>query len=280
MPSRWRPSMTAEVLAPAKINLTLHVTGQRGDGYHLLDSLVAFADFGDTLRADPAPSLSLTVTGPHAADLDAGEGNLVLRAARLFAEPRGAALHLTKRLPVAAGLGGGSSDAAAALRALSRLWNRPLPSAEAALRLGADVPVCLHGRAVRMGGVGNRLDRVPPLPPMDLLLVNPGRPVSTADVFRRLERRDNPAMGRVPAFPDTPAFCLWLSHQRNDLLAPALDLCPEIDDILDAIRGTGALFTGMSGSGPTCFGLYPPGGAPNTGALRHQGWWAAAGRIS
>src|SRR5438270_2349319 len=158
--------MAVAAFAPAKVNLYLHVTGRRDDGYHLLDSLVAFVDVGDRLRAEPAPSLSLTVDGPEAVDLAAlGDDNLVLRAARLLADragiSAGAALHLEKHLPVAAGIGGGSSDTAAALLALSQLWRLSLEDeALCALgaRLGADIPACLYRRAEWVGGIGERLE--------------------------------------------------------------------------------------------------------------------------
>lgn len=271
---------TVELLAPAKINLTLHVTGTR-DGYHLLDSLVVFADIGDTLAVTPAPGLSLSIDGPFAEGLSCTD-NLVLSAARLAPGTGGAALRLTKRLPLASGIGGGSSDAAAALLALSRLRGTGLPSTEAVLGLGADLPVCLLRRPCRMQGVGEALTEVPDLPPMDILLVNPGVSVPTGAVFRGLERKQNPGMGDLPAWPDAAAFCGWLAGMRNDLYPPAARIAPEIDAALSAIRETGPLFAGMSGSGATCFGLFPPGGAeaPRAAIARAcPGWWGAAGRI-
>ena len=177
--------------APAKLNLYLHVVGRRDDGYHLLDSLVAFAEAGDVLRARPANGLRLTLDGAFGRALAGEPDNLVLRAARLLAEAAGVPPHaelvLEKNLPVASGIGGGSADAAAALRLLQRLWNVSLPAAtlqQLALRLGADVPVCLHGHPVRMGGIGERLEPVPALPPCGLLLVNPGVAVQTRPVFQ------------------------------------------------------------------------------------------------
>ena len=183
--------MAVTAFAPAKGNLYLHVTGRRDDGYHLLDSLVAFVDIGDRLRAEPAASLSLAVDGPEAADLAAvGDNNLVLRAARLLADRAGitvgAALHLHKHLPVAAGIGGGSSDAAAALLALRQLWRLPLDDntlCALGARLGADVPACLYRRAAWVGGIGERLEPAEPLPEAGILLVNPRRALPTAAVF-------------------------------------------------------------------------------------------------
>ncbi|MBK1635448.1 4-(cytidine 5'-diphospho)-2-C-methyl-D-erythritol kinase [Rhodovulum adriaticum] len=250
--------MTVEAFAPAKINLTLHVTGQRADGYHLLDSLVIFADAGDRLTLAPSDGLSLTVTGPRAAGVPTDGRNLVLKAADLFPDGQGAAITLDKHLPAAAGIGGGSSDAAAALRGLSELWNRPLPDAQAVLSLGADVPVCLAPRAVRMRGVGEEILDGPRLPDrMGLLLVNPGLEVSTPAVFKALERKDNPPLPHPPGWSSAGAMAHWLAEQRNDLEPPARRLAPEIRQVLDAIAATeGCLLSRMSGSGATCFGIY------------------------
>ncbi len=183
--------MTAEAFAPAKINLTLHVTGQRADGYHLLDSLVVFADVGDRVTVAPAARASLTVTGPFAANVPRGDENLVLRAAALAgAPPLSIALH--KTLPAASGIGGGSSDAAATLRAVSELAGAALPGDAAAL--GADVPVCLLARACRMSGIGDILVPLADLPPLYLVFANPGVAVSTAEVFAALTCKDGTAM--------------------------------------------------------------------------------------
>lgn len=278
--------------APAKINLTLHVTGQRADGYHELDSLVVFADIGDRILARPADRLSLAVTGPEAAGLPAGEDNLVLRAARLMAgtlpadrATPGARLTLEKHLPTAAGIGGGSADAAATLRALAALWDRPLPDARAVLALGADLPVCLAGRPCRMTGIGETLAPLPPLPALDILLVNPRRPVSTPTVFRALARKSNPAMpATLPRWRDAADFAAWLAGQRNDLAAPAAALLPDIADMLQALRDCGCWHASMSGSGATCYGLCPPGqGTAHAARLRQitgpRGWWIAHGRL-
>ncbi len=185
--------MAIEAFAPAKINLTLHVTARRADGYHLLDSLVAFADIGDRVTVAPADDVTLHITGPFASDLTAGPDNLVLRAAALFASGKGARITLDKHLPVASGIGGGSADAAATLVALAQLWDRPVP--RNAVSLGADVPACLDGRALRLTGVGERLEPLShPLPAASLVLVNPGVAVPTPAVFQALERRDHPPM--------------------------------------------------------------------------------------
>ncbi|MDV7145172.1 4-(cytidine 5'-diphospho)-2-C-methyl-D-erythritol kinase [Tropicimonas sp. TH_r6] len=247
-----------EAAAPAKVNLTLHVTGQRPDGYHLLDSLVVFADSGDRITVAPAPETRFSVTGPRAEGVPTDASNLVLKAATLMACAP-SEITLEKRLPAASGIGGGSADAAATLRALCQLYHLPLPSAEEALRLGADVPVCLQGRAIRMSGIGERLDPVPALPPLPAVLVNPGVEVSTPEVFQKLTRRDNPPMRDIPAGLTGPnELAAWLAAQRNDLEAPARSLAPEISHTLAALAATQAcLLARMSGSGATCFGLYP-----------------------
>lgn len=266
---------TESEFAPAKVNLTLHVTGRRGDGYHLLDSLVAFAGVGD--RVTVVPGEGLTLTGPQAAGLSAGPDNLCLRAADVMGG--GVAVTLDKVLPVASGIGGGSADAAAVLRAMVRL-GRSLPAADKVLALGADVPVCLAGRAVRMTGVGEGLTPVT-LPPAWLVLANPGVAVSTADVFRALARRDNPPMPALPKLRDAPELAAFLAMARNDLEAPATAVAPVIASVRHALTAQpGCLFARMSGSGATCFGLFPDGltAAAAARALRgaHPGWWAEA----
>lgn len=271
-----------EAFASAKINLTLHVTGQRDDGYHLLDSLVIFADIGDTIRVAPSDALTLEIDGPESGGLASEPDNLVLRAARLLAPGRGAAITLTKRLPVASGIGGGSADAAATLGALSQLWGLPVPGSEQVVALGADVPVCLSTSPMRMRGIGERLDPVPPLPEMDIVLVNPRVAVSTPTVFRMLTVKENPPMEPdLPCWRDLPAFISWLGGQRNDLVAPATAQQPVIADVLDALRDAGGLFAGMSGSGATCFGLFAPDGtsvrAMSALATEHRDWWVARG---
>jgi 4-diphosphocytidyl-2-C-methyl-D-erythritol kinase len=272
------------LFAPAKVNLALHVTGRRPDGYHLLDSVVVFADVGDWLEIAPSDALSLTVTGPRAAGVPADRRNLIWQAAELLApDPagQGAAITLDKHLPHAGGIGGGSADAAAALRGLSALWNRPLPPAEAVLSLGADVPVCLHGRPARMSGIGETLGALPPLPPLWMVLVNPGVEVPTGAVFKALQTPDNPALPAMPlgGWPDAAAFTRWLRGARNDLEPPARALVPPIGKVLDALSGTpGCLLARMSGSGGTCYGLFATHEAASVAAesLRAEpDWWVA-----
>ena len=238
--------------ACAKINLTLHVTGQRPDGYHLLDSLVCFADVADEITVTAAPDLSLSVDGPLGAGVPDDNRNLVMQAAQLFAHPQGARIRLTKHLPHAAGIGGGSADAAAALLALAELWDAPLP--DDIVGLGADVPVCLSPAALRMRGVGELLDPVPPFPEAHAVLVNPAVAVETPPVFKALDQKQNPPMPHdIPAFEDVAALAAWCGQQRNDLETPARQIAPVIGAALDALRGT--LLARMSGSGATCFGL-------------------------
>ena len=283
--------MALGVLAPAKVNLYLHVTGRRSDGYHLLDSLVAFADIGDRLVASPAEALSLTLAGPESGALaDLGEDNLVLRAGRWLAGRAGvgagAALHLDKHLPVASGIGGGSSDAAAALRVLAKLWRCPLaaPDIAASAELGADLPACLAARPVWVGGVGERLEPAVGVPPFGIVLANPRRPLPTASVFRgRGGAFGEPA--RFEPLPRDPAAVVAALNRRgNDLTEAAIALVPEIAAVLDRLAGlSGALLARMSGSGASCFALFADrAAAVEAGrALRaaEPGWWSAAGAL-
>ena len=245
--------------APAKVNLALHVTGRRADGYHLLDSLVVFMGLGDRVAAVPSDELTLALEGPFGQGVPV-EDNLVLRAAHALRHARdvtaGAALTLTKALPPASGVGGGSSDAAATIRVLSALWGiAPLEGPEA-LALGADLPVCLAPSPARMRGVGERIDRAPRLPPMALALVNPGLPVSTPAVYAALERADGEPMGPVPEGPSYDGLVRWLAGRANHLAAPAERLEPAIGRALALLRAApGVDLARLSGSGATCFGL-------------------------
>jgi len=268
--------------APAKVNLALHVTGRRADGYHLLDSLVVFAATGDRVTAMPGQGLTLAIDGPEAGGLIGDASNLVLRAARELGVTD-AALHLWKALPVASGIGGGSADAAAALRALVRLLGKPLPCDAAVLRLGADVPVCLAGRPARMAGVGEVLAPLPPLPPLWLVLANPRVAVPTPAVFAALAARTNPPLPVLPpgGWPRACAFAEWLqAHSRNDLWPAALRIAPVLAKVRAALAATpGCLLARMSGSGATCFGLYADrataAAAAQALAVGHPGWWVA-----
>jgi 4-diphosphocytidyl-2-C-methyl-D-erythritol kinase len=267
-------------LARAKVNLALHVTGRRADGYHLLDSIVVFPELGDHLEAEPARGLSLTIDGPFGRDLDAGPSNLVMRAAALFGAGQGAALRLTKSLPIASGIGGGSADAAAALRLLARLWGVSLPSAAAVLGIGADLPVCLVGESCRMQGIGEALTPFA-LPSFAIVLVNPGVPVPTGAVFSGLASHDNEGLGELPRGTDPGLLFDWLARQRNDLEAPAVAIAPPIGRMLAALKGQdGCRLARMSGSGATCFGLFAtlPAALAAADTLRaaQPEWWIAA----
>ena len=272
--------------APAKINLCLHVTGRRLNGYHLLDSLVVFADIADRVFASPARGLSLVVAGPEGAGLQAEPDNLVLRAARAMGV-QDAALVLDKRLPVASGIGGGSADAAATLRALARLTGLPQPSRDEILLLGADVPVCHAGRPARMTGIGEHVVPLPALPQLFCVLVNPRLPVPTPQVFAALQSRTNPAVPDVPsvALLTAGAFASWLaSNSRNDLVFPARVVAPILAKVQTALEETpDCLLARMSGSGGTHFGLFATLEAARNAAdtLRsaHPFWWIESGRI-
>lgn len=267
-------------LARAKINLTLHVTGLRADGYHLLDSLVCFADMGDTLDFREAAELSLTVEGRFAQGVPTDESNLVLRAARLLDASQGAEISLTKNLPAAAGIGGGSADAAACLLGLAEMWDVPLPDDVSVL--GADVPVCMSPVALRMRGVGEQLSIAPPLPPLWAVLVNPGVPVETPPVFKALKIKENPAMHALPEWSDAAQFAAWCAEQRNDLQEPAIQIAPVIRDVLAALGPS--LLARMSGSGATCFGLCASAEAAQSLAsdihAAHPEWWVTPTLLS
>lgn len=282
---------TVVVTAPAKINLYLHVTGRRDDGYHELDSLVAFADVHDTVAVAPNATLGLTIDGPFAEALSDEDDNLVLQAARALADragvSNGAAIRLTKRLPVASGIGGGSADAAAALRALTALWS--LDIAETALMdiglgLGADVPICLAGHAAFVGGIGERIDRAPALPAAGIVLANPLQPLATPSVFKA---RTGPfsTAGRFERPPaDAEDLAALLGERRNDLSAAAVSLCPAIGVVLDRLAACPEVrLARMSGSGATCFALFDTVEAANAqaGVLTREtpDWWVASGRL-
>jgi 4-diphosphocytidyl-2-C-methyl-D-erythritol kinase len=288
--------------APAKINLMLHIVGRRPDGYHDLESLVVFARLGDTLSFTPAPALALAVCGPTAQASGAINDNLVLRAARALAERvDGLELgrfELIKRLPVAAGLGGGSSDAAAALRLLARINRLAVDDPrlqDAARATGADVPVCLDPRPRVMRGLGDVLSGPIELPPLPAVLVNPGVAVPTKDVFAAFHGRQREPLlqtslavfeeGAARRRPKMAEVIKTLAACRNDLEAPAVLIAPVISDVLDGLRAlAGCRLARMSGSGATCFGLFDtaPGAAAAARALRakHPKWWIRATRLA
>lgn len=267
--------------APAKINLALHVTGQRADGYHLLDSLVVFAGVSDVIQVEHAHNLDLEVTGPFSEYVPQDQTNLVLRAAELMAGGRTARISLQKNLPPASGIGGGSSDAAATLRALSRIWGTDLPLKDALLSLGADVPVCMFGRPARMQGIGEIITPLSDMPPLHMLFVNPRVSVSTPAVFSRLETRVNPPLPELPAFHSAQDLVQYLKNCRNDLERPACQIEPVIEEVIGQIKATqGCLLARMSGSGATCFGLFKDKASKEQAQAYLQdqrpNWWVAS----
>lgn len=281
---------TAET-AWAKINLALHVTGLRDDGYHLIDSLVTFADFGDRLTFSPSASDTLTISGPFAGDLNADDDNLVARARVLLrdlalrqggkAPP--VAIHLEKNLPVASGIGGGSADAAATLRGLARVWPVAIDDADllkAALKLGADVPMCLLSKPLLARGIGDLLEPLETLAALPVLLVNPLEAVSTPAVFGALETKSNTALRLSEPLGDIETVIAALKQTGNDLDTPARRFVPAIAEVGAALGKTDALFWRMSGSGATCYGIFrDPVAARLAGdTLRDQypHWWVQA----
>ncbi|MEM1063880.1 MAG: 4-(cytidine 5'-diphospho)-2-C-methyl-D-erythritol kinase [Pseudomonadota bacterium] len=273
---------TARVFAPAKINLALHITGQRDDGYHLIDSLVAFADIGDYLTIAAADQPTLKVTGLFAHDVPDGPENLVRRAAQLAAPGDTFAFELEKHLPAAAGIGGGSADAAALLRGLSALGFGAHQTAIETATLGADVPMCLQSGVTRAKGIGEDLTPVPGFPNLPAVLVNPRRSVPTPPVFAALAEKANP--GLPEPLPDAPTLfeaITWVAAQRNDLAAPAIQQLPLIAEVTEALARTPhCAFARMSGSGATVFGLFPEVGAAEVAAAQiaqeHPDWWVRA----
>ncbi len=307
--------------APAKVNLFLRVTGRRSDGYHLLESLVVFAEAADlveveelggasrppqtprhqlkpkpindggfggsggeigALRRSPrgSPHPTLTLTGPFGPGLAADPDNLVLRAARALGVS--APLVLEKHLPVASGIGGGSADAAATLRLLARLFGLPAPSPELALALGADVPVCLASTPCIMRGIGEDISPAPALPTFGLALVNPGIGVATAAIFKARQGAFSPPVTLPEAWPDATTMAADLAAWGNDLQPPAEALCPPITEVLAALHASpGCLLAQMSGSGATCFGIYPTpqAAAAAAEAVRRPGWWSWGGAL-
>ncbi|MEQ9124570.1 MAG: 4-(cytidine 5'-diphospho)-2-C-methyl-D-erythritol kinase [Alphaproteobacteria bacterium] len=277
--------------APAKVNLGLRVTGRRGDGYHLLDSLAVFAGAGDCVAvrpvADGSTETTLSLRGPFAGAL-AGQpmgDNLAVRAAESFRQAFGGPavdIVLWKHLPVASGIGGGTADAAAVIRLLAdmaRIAPHAPPLLALALALGADGPMCLAGRTARVSGVGEALGPAPAMPPLPAVLVNPGVPISTPDAFRGRTGPFSPIASLAEAYPDVRSVAAAVEAFGNDLTPAAAALAPAVADVLDALNGSaGAACAGMSGSGATCFALFPDAAAARQAArtLARPGWWARA----
>ena len=271
-------------LARAKVNLCLHVIGQREDGMHLLDSIVVFPAVGDVLEASAADNLTLKIDGPFGSGLDAGDGNLVTRAARTLGD-KGAALRLRKNLPVASGIGGGSADAAASIRLLTDMWDVDVPSLEKLTDLGADVPVCMAQAPTRMSGIGEKLVALPAMPNFWIVLANAGQGVETGAVFGAMKSRDNAGLSDIPeSFQTVDNLFDYLRAQRNDMQAAAIEKCPIIADVLAAISATrNCALSRMSGSGGTCFGLFESEvdavSAANEVRQSNPNWWVVSAEV-
>lgn len=278
-------------IAHAKINLALHVVGQRQDGYHLLDTLVLFTKFGDKINlqeGDNDHPLQLTMTGPFAQGLSVNEDNLVLKAARLLraaakengSEIKPVSITLEKNLPIASGIGGGSADAAATLLALVKFWElgETIDLFPIANALGADVSMCLHSTPLRAQGIGEDISNLEMARPLHMILVNPGLPVSTPDIFRNLQSKNNAPieLQNDRVFPDLTD----IKNMRNDLELPAIEVEPKISEVLSEIKSRGSMLVRMSGSGATCFGVFEDEKSANAAcdAINHKrlNWWCVA----
>ncbi|MCB1651487.1 MAG: 4-(cytidine 5'-diphospho)-2-C-methyl-D-erythritol kinase [Alphaproteobacteria bacterium] len=284
------------VFAPAKINLYLHVTQRLPNGYHALDSLVAFADIGDQITLEPSKTFAFHIEGPFAGafqgrDIETAphSTNLAVKAAwalaRLTAEPLDVSMTLTKNLPLGAGIGGGSADAAAVLWALHQWWSLP-PAAnylpDLTKNLGADVPVCYESRPRRMRGIGDILDDIPPLPEVPVVLVHPGKACSTPSVFGSFKGPFAPVEPVPASFETAESFVSFLHHRRNDLEGAAKNIVPEIENVLKAIDAQkGVMLARMSGSGSTCFGLFEDEKTAHSAAQsikeHNPDWWIKSG---
>ncbi len=277
--------------AHAKITLFLHVTGKRESGYHELDALVAFTQAGDTVSVQSADALTLEVEGPYAEQCGAMDQNLVLRAAKLLqvqtARTQGAKITLTKKLPVAAGLGGGSSDAATALKLLCRLWSLPLSPAELAemaLPLGSDLPVCIHAAPARMTGIGEKVTPIASMQPMPVLLVNPNIPLSTPDVYAAYHYSPSPYVSPQINTDDPMALLIGLERTHNHLQSAAISLVPEIAPMLLEIQQQlGCRLARLCGSGPTCYALFESSLEMAHAAISlrnaHPNWWVCETKL-
>ncbi|MDK1375774.1 MULTISPECIES: 4-(cytidine 5'-diphospho)-2-C-methyl-D-erythritol kinase [unclassified Sinorhizobium] len=293
------PGFALTCAAPAKINLALHVVGQRADGHHLLESLVTFADCGDRIGIALADADGFTVSGRFSDGLPLSAenkgGNLVLRARDLLRSEltsRGIAagpvhLHLEKNLPVASGIGGGSADAAATLRGLLRLWDAPLEPATldaVALALGADVPMCLDGRPLLAEGIGEKITALPDLPSFAIVLVNPLVAVSTPMIFRTLVNKANPSLDLPKGMNTVAEWLSAMADMRNDLERPARALVPAIEEVSGTLKAEDAMLVRMSGSGATCFGLFDSDERAQRAAERisasHPEWYVCAARTT
>ena len=270
-----------ELIARAKINLALHVVGRSARGRHLLDSIVSFTKFGDSVEVESDCERTLNVTGPMASSVPHGPSNLALRAAELFDRSDGYRISLVKRIPVAAGLGGGSADAAAVLCSLLRLSKSSLPNPDEIMSLGSDVPVCLFGKNARVQGEGEQVLPLGRLPSFPMVLVNPGISLSTKEVFAALSSSANPPLDSLPRDGCKDSWLSWLAGQRNDLESAARNLLPAVGGVLSGLRDrAGCRLARMSGSGATCFGIFETDEQARAAVEDIQalnpGWWVVA----
>lgn len=283
-----------ERIAHAKVNLALHVTGQRDDGYHLLDSIVAFTKYGDRVLVDlphhAHGPVTISIDGPFSDGLTTGPENLITSAAFLLrdavikegGDPKPVTIHLEKNLPVASGIGGGSADAAATLLALREAWESNIDLLPIAKALGADVPMCLKNLPLRAQGIGDEVTFLNAKDYLHLVLVNPGIDVSTPEVFKRLENKNNPELDFADrsSFPDLHI----LAKNRNDLTQAAVEIAPEISTVIEALEKNDALLSRMSGSGATCFGIFEDDEKAQTAcssiAKMHPSWWCIASQTT
>jgi 4-diphosphocytidyl-2-C-methyl-D-erythritol kinase len=278
---------TFKLLAPAKINLFLHITGKREDGYHLLQSLMVFVDIGDEMEFSRHDSLFIDVDGPFAGDMPAPHDNLVTKAAQLLAADYKMTSHgrvtLNKKLPVASGIAGGSSDAATALTGFAKLWGLPEEHnrlLKIAQKLGADVPACLIRKPVWAEGIGEKTTRLPEMPPLHFVLANPMVATPTPEVFRRFRAKFSPPLQFAGRRKSASEWIAGLKIYRNDLLDAALEVTPQIRDVLTALSDTpNCHFARLSGSGATCFGVYdyPEAAMAAVNKLKQQypRWWVS-----
>jgi 4-diphosphocytidyl-2-C-methyl-D-erythritol kinase len=281
MPTRKMIKVTAH----AKVNLTLHVVGQRANGYHELQSLVCLTEFGDQIHLSPAADFSFQVIGPNASGIPVDESNLVVQAAKFMAQKHSKSLDchiiLEKNLPMASGIGGGSSDAAAVMRALSQYFSVPLPNVDELMTLGADIPVCMTTGLTLMEGAGEDVTQLSAAPNWGVVLVNPNVGVSTPAVFNALNSKRNLPMQDVA---ENCVDIAWLGDQRNDLEPPAMAIVPEVGAVVDAISAAPhCQMARMSGSGATCFGVFADIKHANAAAERlqraHPDWWVVSTKI-
>lgn len=285
--------MLYKTLCPAKINLFLHILGKRADNYHILESLVTFADYGDELSFETgSDGLDLQIIGPYASELNGFDiaDNLIIKAAKAFEQHFATQVFgrfiLNKNLPVASGIGGGSSNAAMATKLLIEAYQQSADIDEILLALGADVPVCFDGNNVIMAGIGEILQQWPELPKLHAVLVNPNQAVSTAKIFGKLNASDEimpyEFIGRAaPKFNGVIDVVEFLKQQRNDMQSAAIDICPEIGDVLTTLNDCDdVLFSQMSGSGATCFGIFATAQQAEMAAQKlmvaHPNWWIQA----